>query len=145
MRALLISVLIVGPAMAESPVVRIVNVSRPASSDFQIGDRKDDDFGGWRETWTVGGKLAQPAIEFSVEASCLPDRQAIASISGPNTFLTCETTHGRQTFQTPSSSDSFRTSQTLRLLWHLTEWIDQPDLKQQIANTVVYLEAATIN
>jgi hypothetical protein len=36
-------------------------------------------------------------------------------------------------------------SQTLRLLWHLTEWTDQPDLKQQIGSTIAYLEAATIN
>jgi hypothetical protein len=106
MRALLISALIVSPAVAQSPAVRIVNLSRPASSDFQIGERfkititgapnepisvrtggygygrtdwgpvigstdsygqwsvegqfQHRDFGGGRQIWTVGGKLAQP-------------------------------------------------------------------------------------
>jgi hypothetical protein len=35
----LISALIVSPVVAQSPAVRIVNLSGPASSDFQIGDR----------------------------------------------------------------------------------------------------------
>ncbi len=39
MRALLILVLGVIPAAAQSPLVRLINVSRPVSRDFQIGER----------------------------------------------------------------------------------------------------------
>ena len=30
------------------------------------------DFGDWSQVWTVGGKLANPTIQFSVNAPCLP-------------------------------------------------------------------------
>jgi hypothetical protein len=39
MRVLLILVVVVIPAVAQSPVVRLTNVSLPASRNFQIGDR----------------------------------------------------------------------------------------------------------
>lgn len=39
MRILLILVAVVIPMAAQRPVVRLVNVSRPAAKDFQIGDR----------------------------------------------------------------------------------------------------------
>src|SRR5258708_38632653 len=39
MRALLILVLGVIPAAAQSPLVRLLNASRPISRDFQIGER----------------------------------------------------------------------------------------------------------
>jgi hypothetical protein len=69
------------------------------------------DFGGGRESWTVGGKLATPAIQFSVNAPCLPVQHglAFANASGPNIILSCETAEGVQTFSTPSQSDAFRT------------------------------------
>jgi hypothetical protein len=146
-------VLAIIPAAAQSPLVRLLNASRPISRDFQVGDRfeilitgapnqpvsvrtsmhgrtdwspiigstdstgrwstggqfEKSDFGGWREVWTVGGKLASPAIQFSVNAPCLPGGQGQALISGPNTILSCETTEGTQTFVTPSLSDPFRT------------------------------------
>ena len=35
------------------------------------GQFEKSDFGDWREVWTVGGKLASPAIQFSVGAPCL--------------------------------------------------------------------------
>jgi hypothetical protein len=73
------------------------------------GQFEKSDFGGWYEVWTVGGKLASPAVEFSVSAPCLPGGQGFQAMSGPNVMLTCETAEGRQTFSTPSSSDSFRT------------------------------------
>jgi hypothetical protein len=153
MRALLIFALSLIPAAAQSPVVRLVNLSHPFSSEIQIGDRfeiqiagaprqpisvrtvrqgrtdwgsviasTDDmgrwspaakfeksDFGDWSEVWTVGGKLATPTIQFSVNAPCLPGGRAMAFVSGPNVSLTCEAAEGNQTFVTPSLSDQFRT------------------------------------
>ena len=153
MRVPLLLVLAIIPAAAQSPLVRLLNASRPISRDFQVGDRfeilitgapsqpvsvrtsmhgrtdwspiigstdstgrwstggqfEKSDFGDWREIWTVGGKLASPAIQFSVNAPCLPGGQGQAHISGPNIILNCETTEGTQTFVTPSLSDPFRT------------------------------------
>jgi hypothetical protein len=153
MRVPLLLVLAIIPAAAQSPLVRLLNASRPISRDFQVGDRfeilitgapsqpvsvrtsmhgrtdwspiigstdstgrwstggqfEKSDFGDWREIWTVGGKLASPAIQFSVNAPCLPGGQGQAHISGPNIILSCETTEGTQTFVTPSLSDPFRT------------------------------------
>jgi hypothetical protein len=154
MRVPLLLVLAIIPAAAQSPLVHLLNASRPLSRDFQIGDRFEivitgapnqpvsvrttmhgrtdwspvigstdssgrwstsgqfskSDFGSWGEVWTVGGKLASPAIQFSVNAPCLAGGQgAFLFQSGPNTNLSCETTEGPQTFMTPSSSDPFRT------------------------------------
>ena len=141
------------PALAQTPLVRLFNTSRPASRDFQIGDQfeilitgaprqpisvrtavngsadwspviasTDDigrwsttgrfekkDFGSWSEVWTVGGKLASPRISFTVQAPCLPEGRNFQSVSGPNTYVSCETAEGRQSFATSSDSDSFRT------------------------------------
>jgi hypothetical protein len=153
MRALLIFMFGFLPAAAQTPLVRLVNLSHPFSSEFQVGDRfqiritgapgqpisvrtvrqnrtdwspviaatdslgqwstsgafEKSDFGVWNETWTVGGKLAAPAVQFSVKAPCLAGGRAMAFTSGPNTVLTCDTTEGSQTFVTPSLPDSFRT------------------------------------
>jgi hypothetical protein len=67
------------------------------------------DFGDWNEVWTVGGKLANPSVHFSVTAPCLKDGRAFVMQSGPNMSMTCETSQGSQTFGTPSDSDPFRT------------------------------------
>jgi hypothetical protein len=153
MRAFVILVAAVLPAIAQTPIVLLTNPARPASREFQIGDRyqiaitaapgqpvsvrttmhgRTDwspvigatdssghwstsgqfakaDFGGWSEVWTVGGKLAAPALEFSVSAPCVKGGPAFAGGSGPNQFVTCDTAAGRQTFVTPSDSDPFRT------------------------------------
>lgn len=142
------------PAAAHSPLVRLVNLTHPFSSEFQIGDRFEiqisgapdqpvsvrtvrqgetdwgpvigstdstgrwssagqfakRDFGGWFEIWTVGDRLATPAIQFEVKAPCLPKGRAQMFQSGPNVSLTCDTPEGSQTFTTPSLTDSFRTS-----------------------------------
>ena len=153
MRILLTLVLAIVPAVAQIPLVSLLNASRPGS-DFQVGDRfeivitaapnqpvsvrtsrqgrtdwspvvgstdstgrwstggqfEKRDFGGWGEIWTVGGKLASPVIQFSVNAPCLPSgRNQFLFMSGPNMILNCETTEGTQTFATPALSDSFRT------------------------------------
>jgi hypothetical protein len=71
------------------------------------GQFEKADFGDWNEVWTVGGKLASPAVQFSVGAPCLKDGQGFATISGLHMSLTCDTAQGRQTFATPS--DTFRT------------------------------------
>lgn len=154
MRVLLMFTLGLIPATAEIPLVRLVNLSRPVSSEFQVGDRYEiqvigapqqpisvrtsrqgrtdwgpvvastdgtgrwsttgqfekSDFGGWSETWTVGSKLAAPAIQFFVKAPCLPAGRGMASMSGPNVSLTCDTPEGSQTFGTPSLTDPFRTA-----------------------------------
>jgi hypothetical protein len=150
MRILLALLMVVIPAAAQHPLVRLVNASHPASSGFQVGDRFEvlvtgapnqpvsvrttmdwgpiigstdsagrwstaeqfdkSDFGGWHEIWTVGSKLASPAVEFPVSAPCLPGGQGSAASSSRHMMLTCETAEGRQFFSTPSDSDSFRTS-----------------------------------
>jgi hypothetical protein len=75
------------------------------------GQFEKSDVGDWQETWTIGGKLAGPAIRFSVKAfaPCLPGAQVFVSIFGPNTFLTCDTAEGPRTFAPPSASEPFRT------------------------------------
>jgi hypothetical protein len=153
MRILLILGVALIPAIAQSPVVQLTNATRPASKDFQIGDRfqivvtgaanqpvsvrttmqgrtdwgpiigwtdlsgrwsttgqfEKGDFPGGSEVWTVGGKLANPAIHFSVSAPCLKGGQGFVMQSGPNMVLTCETAEGRQIFATPSDTEPFRT------------------------------------
>jgi hypothetical protein len=90
-----------------SPVVGSTDSAGRWSTSGQFEKR---DFGGWGEIWTVGGKLASPVIQFSVSAPCLPSgRNQFAWTSGPNVMLTCETSEGTQTFQTPGLSDSFKT------------------------------------
>ncbi len=165
MRSLLILVLGIIPAAAQSSLVHLLNVSRPFSRDFQIGERfeilitgapnqpvsvrttmhgrtdwgpviastdstgrwsiagqfEKSDFGDWSEVWTVGGKLASPAIQFSVNAPCLPGGQGFATSTGYNMAVTCETAQGRQTFATPSASDSFRTPDGRLVPGHATE------------------------
>jgi hypothetical protein len=74
------------------------------------GQFEKSDFGAWEEVWTVGGKLANPAVQFSVSAPCLPGGKGLVTSTGRNMMLTCETPEGRQTFGTPSLSDPFRTS-----------------------------------
>ena len=73
------------------------------------GQFEKSDFGSWHEVWTVGSKLASPAVQFSVNAPCLPGGRGMAAVSGPHMALTCETAEGSQTFSTPSAPDSFRT------------------------------------
>jgi hypothetical protein len=73
------------------------------------GQFQSDDFGGWSEIWTIGGKLASPAIHFAVNATCLPGGGSFAWVSGPNTALTCDTAEGHHVFVTPSLPDPFRT------------------------------------
>lgn len=72
------------------------------------GHFEKSDFGSWFEVWTVGGKFARPAVEFSVSAPCLPGGQDFVFTSGPNTVTTCETAEGRQTFSVSFGSASFR-------------------------------------
>jgi hypothetical protein len=153
MRVLAILVLAIVTAVAQTPLVRLINSSHPSSAEFSVGDRfeililgapnqpisvrtttqgrtdwsavigstdntgkwstggqfEKTDFGGWSAVWTIGGKLAGPPIQVSVKAPCLPDGHGFAMQSGPNVSLTCDTSEGRQTFNTPSQTDPFRT------------------------------------
>jgi hypothetical protein len=72
------------------------------------GQFEKRDFGDWSEIWTVGGKLASPAIQFRVAPPCEPGAQYRAMVFGPNVMVTCETNEGVQTFVTPNSADPFR-------------------------------------
>jgi hypothetical protein len=73
------------------------------------GQFEKQDFGQWSETWTVGGRVANPVIVVSVTGACLPGGQRLLSGSGPNVALFCNTATGQQSFVTPSTGDSFRT------------------------------------
>ena len=152
-RILSVLAVAVTSAVAQGPIVRIANPTRPAGNDFRIGERYEivisavaqqpvsvrttrngrtdwspvialtdmhcrwstggrfekGDFGDWSEVWTVGGKLAAPAIHFSVGAPCLSSGQNMISQIGRNRAQTCETPEGRQTFVTPSDAEPFRT------------------------------------
>ena len=153
MRVLLLFAAGLIPAAAQSPLVRLINLSHPFSGEFQIGDRfeiqitgaagqpisvrtirqgqtdwgplfastdssgrwstagqfEKSAFGGWTEIWTVGGRLATPAVQFDVKAPCLSGGSGHVAQSGPNVSLTCDTAKGSQTFVTPSASDPFPT------------------------------------
>jgi len=65
------------------------------------------DYGDWSEAWTVGGKLADPVVQFSVKAPCLKGANVI--VVSHFVAETCETVEGRLTFATPSDSEPFRT------------------------------------
>jgi hypothetical protein len=67
------------------------------------------DFGNWSEAWTVGDKLADPVVDFSVSAPCLTEGLHIFDAMGRAITETCETAEGRQTFATPSDTEPFRT------------------------------------
>jgi hypothetical protein len=90
-----------------SPVIGTTDSTGRWSTSGQFEKR---DFGGGWEIWTVGGKLASPAIEFSVKAPCLPGGHSQSFSSGPNVVLSCETTEGTRTFATPGSEDPFLTA-----------------------------------
>jgi hypothetical protein len=75
-----------------------------ATEQFEKGD-----FGDWSEVWTVGGKLTNSAVHFSVGAPCLKGGYGLATMSGLSMVLTCDTAEGRQTFATPSNTETFRT------------------------------------
>lgn len=150
---LLVLMLAAVPVAAQKVVVQIRNVSRPASSDFQIGDKfeivihgpsdqpvsvrttiqgrtdwgpvigrtdsegrwstsgqfEKADFGSWTEAWTVGGKLAEPTVQFLVSAPCLKEGQHGILATGLPMSETCETSEGQQSFVTLSNTESFRT------------------------------------
>lgn len=89
-----------------SPVVGSTDSTGRWSTSGQF---EKTDFGSWGEMWTVGGKLASPVIQFSVNAPCLASVRNQFWMSGPNMGLNCETSEGTQTFRTPALSDSFRT------------------------------------
>ena len=152
-RTLSIFALFVTSLAAQNAAVKITNVSRPGSTDFQVGDRfevvvtgapnlpvsvrttrqgrtdwgpviaytdasgrwstegqfEKQDFGEWRETWTVGGMVANPVIAVSVGGGCQPGGRGLMNQSGPNVALFCDTATGQQSFVTPSDGDSFRT------------------------------------
>ncbi len=153
MRVLLVLIFVAVPVAAQKAVVQVRNVGRPASGEFQIGDkfeivihgpsdqpvsvrttiqgrtdwgpvigRTDSegrwstsgqfdkaDFGSWTEAWTVGGKLAHPTLQFSVNAPCLNEGQHGIVATGLPMGETCETAEGQQSFVTLSNTESFRT------------------------------------
>jgi hypothetical protein len=134
MRVLIILAVAAIPAVAQRPVVQLTNATRPATTDFEIGDRfeimitgpadqpvsvrtimngstdwgpmigrtdmsgrwstagkfEQGDFGSWSEAWTVGGKLANPVVTFSVHAPCL-ESSGMVTATGIHWAETCET------------------------------------------------------
>lgn len=186
MRGLLILAVAVIPAVAQNPIAQLTNATRPASRDFQIGDRfeivitgpanqpvsvrttmkgrtdwgpiigwtdtsgrwstsrqfEKGDFGDWSEVWSVGGKLANPALHFSVGAPCLKVGQGFAMVSGPNMVLTCETADGRQTFATPWDSEPFRTPDGRVVLGRIQS---NTTAEQYHAEILQYLITSSVN
>lgn len=89
-----------------SPVVGATDSAGRWSTAGQFEKR---DFGSWAEAWTVGGKLASPVLQFSVNAPCVANGYRFLFMSGANVMLRCETTEGTEAFTTPGFQDSFRT------------------------------------
>lgn len=87
----------------------IIGSTDSTGSWSATGQFDKSDFGGWEEVWTVGGKLATPAVQFSVNAPCLPGGKGFAASTRRYMMLTCETPDGSQSFSTPSDSAPFRT------------------------------------
>ncbi|HZU24355.1 MAG TPA: hypothetical protein VFA04_02475 [Bryobacteraceae bacterium] len=67
------------------------------------------DFGDWTHVWTVGGKLATPVVELSVQPPCLKGGFALTSVSSRAVSVQCDTAEGRRTFATRSDTEPFRT------------------------------------
>ncbi len=87
-----------------------VIASTDASGRWSVTGRFEKaDYGGWNEVWTVGGKVVNPMVSFSVTAPCIAGGRSFIFTSGPNSVLDCETAEGQQSFATPSGSDTFRT------------------------------------
>ena len=57
-----------GPVIASTDLI-----GRWSTTEFEKSD-----FGGWSEIWTVG-KVATPAIQFNVQALCLPSGNGMPS------------------------------------------------------------------
>ena len=74
------------------------------------GQFENSDFGYWSEAWTVGGRLASPVLNFSVDAPCLPGGMGSVMRLGAATLETCQTANGTETFGAPSYGESFRTA-----------------------------------
>jgi len=87
----------------------IIGWTDPSGRWSTTGQFEKDDFGDWREVWTVGGKLANPAVHISVRAPCLKEGQGMVLSAGTHMIVTCETAEGRRTFATPSDTEPFRT------------------------------------
>ncbi len=47
------------------------------------GQFEKSDLGHWTEVWTIGGKLANPVVHFSVSAPCLKGGQGLRRVLGP--------------------------------------------------------------
>ena len=73
------------------------------------GQFEKGDFGDWSEVWTVGGRVANPLLHFSVGAPCLRSGQSSLMVMGLIRAETCDTAEGRQTFATASDTEPFRT------------------------------------
>ena len=73
------------------------------------GEFRKSDFGDSRQVWTIGGKPADPILQVSIDAPCVPGGEAMAIFTGMHHALHCPTTEGMQTFQTLSDTDDFRT------------------------------------
>ena len=73
------------------------------------GQFEKGDFGDWSEVWTVGGRVANPVVHFSVGAPCLETGQHMLSVMNRHRAVTCDTADGTRTFATASDTEPFRT------------------------------------
>ena len=73
------------------------------------GQFEKGDFGDWSEVWTVGGRVADPLVHFSVDAPCLESGQHRMMVMSRVRAVTCDTADGTRTFATASDTEPFRT------------------------------------
>ncbi len=73
------------------------------------GQFEKGDFGDWSEVWTVGGRVANPLVHFSVGAPCLRSGQSTLMVMSLIRAVTCDTADGTRTFVTASDTEPFRT------------------------------------
>lgn len=98
------------------------------------GQFEKADFGPWSEAWTVGGKLANPVVSFSVTGPCLSGGRGMTWVSGSHVAESCQTAAGEQTFATPSDSDSFRTPDGREVPGRMQPGLDMASLIEDTAN-----------
>lgn len=88
------------------PVIGSTDRNGRWSTDGQF---EKGDFGDWSEVWTVGGKVANPVVHFSVDAPCLESGHGMMSVMSLHRAVTCDTAEGTRTFATASDTEPFRT------------------------------------
>jgi hypothetical protein len=115
MRVLVFLAVAIIPAAAQRPMVRLINVTRPAGSDFQIGDRFEIVITGAADQPVSVRTTMNSRTDWGpvIGRTGISGRWSTTSDFAKSDFgdwgEACETAEGRQTFATPPDTEPFRT------------------------------------